>query len=137
MKYIPLFIIGIIFGIILVKGEIVSWFRIQEMFRFHSFHMYGVIGSAVVVGFISVNLIRWFKIRSISGEKIDLTPKPLKKVANISGGFLFGLGWALTGACPGPIYVLIGTGAFIFVIVLISAWLGTYVYGLVRKWLPH
>jgi len=137
MKYIPLFFIGLIFGIILVKGEIVSWFRIQEMFRFQSFHMFGVIGSAVVVGFISVTLIRKFGIRTVSGEKIDLSPKPLRKVANISGGFLFGLGWALTGACPGPIYILIGTGAFIFVAVLISAWLGTYVYGLVRKWLPH
>ena len=137
MRYIIHLLIGIYFGIVLVKGEVISWFRIQEMFRFDDFHMYGVIGSAVGVGALSVILIKVFKLKTFSGKEVNLTPKPLLRVANLAGGILFGLGWALTGACPAPIYALIGSGAYVFVIVLISAYLGTYVYALVRSKLPH
>lgn len=128
--------IGILFGIVLVKSEVVSWFRIQEMFRFQSFHMYGVIGVAVIVGIISVQLIKLRNIKSLDGRKIDLTPKPFTK-ANFIGGALFGLGWAMTGACPGPIYSLIGSGYLVFVVVLISAVLGTFTYGVLKDRLPH
>ena len=129
-------LIGIFFGIVLVKSEVVSWFRIQEMFRFQSFHMYGVIGVAVIVGVISVQFIKSQKVKSMEGKKIDLTPKPFTK-ANFIGGVLFGLGWAMTGACPGPIYSLIGGGHLVFVVVLISALLGTYTYGVLKEKLPH
>jgi uncharacterized protein len=137
MKFLTYLFLGIIFGIVLLKAEVVSWFRIQEMFRFHSFHMYGIIGSAVVVGAISVTLIRKLKIKSISGDSIDLSPKPVMKVANLAGGFLFGIGWALTGACPAPIYALIGSGLYIFLLVLVSAYIGTLIYGVVKNRLPH
>lgn len=137
MKYIIHFLLGLLFGIILIKSEVISWFRIQEMFRFQAFHMYGVIGSAIGVGLISTQLIKRFKIKTISGKAIDLTPKPLMKVANFAGGSIFGLGWAFTGACPGPIYALIGYGYLSFVVVLISAYLGTFVYGQLRSKLPH
>jgi len=128
--------IGMLFGIVLVKSEVVSWFRIQEMFRFQAFHMYGVIGVAVMVGAISVQLIRRLDIRSTDGRKIDLTPKPFTK-GNLIGGILFGLGWSMTGACPGPIYSLIGMGYLVFIVVLISAVLGTFVYGVLKDRLPH
>ena len=137
MKKVIHFILGLLFGIILIKSEVVSWFRIQEMFRLQSFHMYGVIGSAVVVGMISVLIIKKYKIRTLSGSEVDLTPKPLMKTANFAGGAIFGLGWAFTGACPGPVYSLIGYGYISFVVVLIAAYLGTYVYGLLRSRLPH
>lgn len=127
---------GILFGIFLVKSQVVSWFRIQEMFRFQSFYMYGVIGSAIVVGFISIQLIKKFKIKSIHGEKIDLHPKPFNK-GQVIGGLLFGFGWALTGACPGPLYALIGSGALVIIVALGSAVAGTWVYGLLRNRLPH
>jgi len=133
LKYL---VIGIFFGIVLVKSEVVSWFRIQEMFRFHAFHMYGVIGVAVIVGAISILIIKNRKIKSVDGKKIDLTPKPFTK-ANFIGGTVFGLGWALTGACPGPIYSLIGSGYLVFVVVLISAILGTFTYGVLKEKLPH
>src|ERR1043165_8608240 len=107
--------IGILFGIILVKGEVISWFRIQEMFRLQSFHMYGVIGTAVVTGIISVWLIKKFKVKTIYGEPIELHPKQFNK-GQVYGGLLFGAGWALTGACPGPLYALIGTGATVIII---------------------
>ena len=128
MKFIIHLILGIFFGIILTKSEVVSWFRIQEMFRFQSFHMYGLIGSAVLVGMISVFLIKKLKLRTLSGDQVDLTPKPLMKVGNFAGGTIFGLGWAFTGACPGPIYSLIGYGYLTFIIVLVSAYSGVYVY---------
>ncbi|MBS1632177.1 MAG: YeeE/YedE family protein [Bacteroidetes bacterium] len=133
LKY---FAAGILFGIILVKSEVVSWFRIQEMFRFQSFYMYGVIGSAIVVGFISIQLIKKFKIRSIHGEPIELHSKPLNK-GQIFGGLLFGFGWAMTGACPGPLYALVGSGVTVIVVALGSAIVGTWVYGLLRDRLPH
>ena len=127
---------GILFGIILVKSEVISWFRIQEMFRLQSFHMYGVIGSAIMVGIISVFIIKKFKIRSIDGEAIRLDPKKFNK-GQIYGGLLFGFGWALTGACPGPLFAQIGTGATVIIITLFSAILGTWVYGYLREKLPH
>ena len=119
---------GILFGIILVKAEVISWFRIQEMFRLQSFHMYGVIGSAVVVGIISVLLIKKFNVKSIDGELIRLEPKKFNK-GQIYGGLLFGLGWAITGACPGPFFAQIGTGATVIIVTLLSAIAGTWVYG--------
>ncbi|HJS53630.1 MAG TPA: DUF6691 family protein [Chitinophagaceae bacterium] len=127
---------GILFGIILVKSEVISWFRIQEMFRLQSFHMYGVIGSAIVVGIISVLIIKKFKIRSIDGEPIHFEPKKFNK-GQIYGGLLFGFGWALTGACPGPLFAQIGTGATVVIVTLFSAILGTWLYGYLRDKLPH
>jgi uncharacterized membrane protein YedE/YeeE len=128
--------VGIVFGIVFVKAEIISWFRIQEMFRLQSFHMYGVIGTAVVVGMISVGLIKKFNIKTIHGEKIEFHPKKFNK-GQIYGGLLFGLGWALTGACPGPLFAQIGTGAFVVIVVLLSAIAGTWTYGYLREKLPH
>jgi uncharacterized membrane protein YedE/YeeE len=127
---------GILFGIILVKSEVISWFRIQEMFRLQSFHMFGVIGSAVVVGMISIWLIKKFKVKSLEGEVIKIEPKKFSK-GQIYGGLMFGLGWAITGACPGPLFAQIGTGATVVVITLLSAIAGTWVYGKFRERLPH
>ena len=127
---------GIFFGIILVKAEVISWFRIQEMFRLQSFHMYGIIGSAVVVGIISVWLIKKFKVRTIYGESINLHPKRFNK-GQIFGGLIFGLGWALTGACPGPLFAQIGAGFTVVIFTLTSAIAGTWVYGKFRDRLPH
>lgn len=128
--------VGIIFGIVFVKTEIISWYRIQEMFRLQSFHMYGIIGTAVVVGMISVWLIKRFNIKTIYGEEIEFHPKKFNR-GQIYGGLLFGLGWALTGACPGPIFVQIGTGALVIGVVILSAIAGTWVYGYFRDRLPH
>ncbi len=128
--------IGILFGIVFVKAEIISWFRIQEMFRFQSFHMYGVIGSAVMVGALSVWLIKKFNIKTIHGEAIEFYLKSFSK-GQVIGGFLFGLGWAITGACPGPLFAQIGTGATVISITLLSAIAGTWVYGKFREILPH
>jgi uncharacterized membrane protein YedE/YeeE len=127
---------GILLGIVFVKSEIISWFRIQEMFRLQSFHMYGVIGSAVITGMISVWLIRRFRIKTIYGEPVIFHAKKFNK-GQIYGGLLFGTGWALTGACPGPLFAQIATGATVVSVVLLSAILGTWVYGLVRERLPH
>ncbi len=129
-------IVGVAFGIVFVKAEIISWFRIQEMFRLQSFHMYGVIGSAVVVGMISVWLIKKFKIKTLSGEPIEFHDKPFNK-GQIIGGLLFGFGWAITGACPGPLYAQIGTGSTVIIVTLLSAIAGTWVYGYFREKLPH
>ena len=129
-------VVGIAFGIVFVKAEIISWFRIQEMFRFQSFHMYGVIGSAVVVGVISVLLIRKFKVRTIYGEQIEFHKKQFS-VGQIYGGLLFGFGWAITGACPGPLFALIGSGATVIAVTLLSAIAGTWTYGYLREKLPH
>lgn len=127
---------GVWFGIVLIKSEVISWFRIQEMFRLQSFHMYGVIGSAVIVGIISVWLIKKFNIKSLEGEAIKLEPKKFNK-GQVYGGLLFGLGWAVTGACPGPLFAQIGTGATVAIITLLSAIAGTWFYGLLRERLPH
>lgn len=127
---------GILFGIILVKSEAVSWFRIQEMFRLQSFHMYGLIGSAVAVGMLSVFIIKKFKLKTIDGEPIQFDKKKFNK-GQIYGGLLFGFGWALTGACPGPLFALIGNGATVIIVTLFSAIVGTWVYGYFREKLPH
>jgi uncharacterized protein len=127
---------GFVFGIILVKAEVISWFRIQEMFRFQSFHMYGVIGSAVITGAISVWLIKRFKIKTIYKEEIVFHPKSFNK-GQIIGGIIFGLGWGLAGACPGPLFALIGSGASVILVTLISAIAGTWLYGYLREKLPH
>lgn len=133
LKYL---VVGIIFGIVFLKAEIVSWFRIQEMFRLDSFHMYGVIGSAVGVGLLSVWLIRKFHIKTISGETVSIADKVFDK-GQIYGGILFGIGWAITGACPGPLFAQIGAGYAAVAVTLLSAIAGTWVYGLVRARLPH
>lgn len=127
---------GVVFGIIFVKAEVISWFRIQEMFRLQSFHMYGIIGSAVLVGIISVWLIKKFNIKTIYGEPITIAPKKFNK-GQIYGGLIFGFGWAITGACPGPLFAQIGTGALAVSVTLLSAIAGTWVYGYFRDRLPH
>lgn len=128
--------VGVFFGIVLVKSEVISWFRIQEMFRFQSFHMYGVIGSAIVTGMLSIWFIKKFKVKTIYGEPIELFKKRFNK-GNVIGGLLFGFGWALTGACPGPLFAQIGTGVWVTIVTLLSAIAGTWVYGLIRNKLPH
>ncbi len=133
IKYV---VLGILFGIILIKSEVVSWFRIQEMFRLQSFHMYGVLGSAVVVGMISVYLIKRLKVKTIYDEPIVFVKKELNK-GNIIGGLLFGAGWALTGACPGPLYAQIGGGYLPVIATLFAAIFGTWCYGKWREKLPH
>lgn len=133
LKYI---IAGTLFGIIAVKSEIISWFRIQEMFRLTSFHMYGVIGTAVIVGMISIQIIKRLNIKTLSGEKISIAPKSFQK-GQIYGGLIFGFGWAITGACPGPLFAQIGSGFGIITITLLSAIFGTWVYGYFRNKLPN
>lgn len=129
-------LLGIIFGITFVKAEVISWFRMQEMFRFQSFHMYGVIGTAVVVGAISVWIIKKMRLKTISGENIVFTNKKFNK-GQVIGGLLFGFGWAMTGACPGPLFAQIASGFLVVTVVLLSAIAGTWFYGLVREKLPH
>lgn len=137
MKFIKFLSVGILFGIILTKSEVISWYRIYEMFRFQSFHMYGVIGSAVGIGILITTLIKSTKMKDFSGNQINLIPKARGWKNYLFGGIIFGLGWAMTGACPGPIYVLIGNGFGVFVVVFLSAVFGTFVYGLLRDKLPH
>jgi len=129
-------IVGIIFGIAFVKAEIISWFRIQEMFRLDSFHMYGVIGTGVVIGMLSIQIIKRFNIRSISGEEIVIPNNTFNK-GQIYGGLIFGLGWAITGACPGPLFAQIGSGYSVIIITFLSATIGVWVYGYFREKLPH
>ncbi len=127
---------GLLFGIVFVKAEIISWFRIQEMFRLQSFHMFGVIGSAIAVGMLSIFLIRKFGIRTIYGEPIHFPQRRFNK-GQIYGGLLFGFGWAITGACPGPLFAQIGTGTTVISVTLLSAIAGTWFYGFIREKLPH
>jgi uncharacterized protein len=136
MKNIRYLFLGIVFGIILTKAEVISWFRIQEMFRFQSIHMYAIIGSAVVVGAILVFIVRRLSLKTIDGEIITLPAKRMDKGVVI-GGTIFGLGWALTGACPGPLYALVGSGTTVMIVALASALLGTWTYGALQKKLPH
>jgi uncharacterized membrane protein YedE/YeeE len=132
------FALGCLFGIVLTKSEVVSWFRIQEMFRFQSFQMYGVIGSAVAVAALSVALLRRFGVRTLTGEPIVIPPKELGKGYRYwIGGTIFGVGWALTGACPGPLFALLGSGVTVFAVAVASALVGTWLYGFVRPRLPH
>ena len=129
---------GIFFGIALIKSEVVSWFRIQEMFRFDAFHMYGVIGTAVIVGMISIQLIKKYRLTDRDGNPISIPPKDSSQMYRYSiGGLLFGLGWALTGACPGPLFALLGSGWTIMLVPIAGAVVGTWTYGLLRDRLPH
>lgn len=129
-------IVGLLFGVVFVKAEIISWFRIQEMFRLQSFHMYGIIGSAVVVAMFSIWLIRKLHIKALDGEPIIIKPKKFHR-GQIYGGLLFGLGWAITGACPGPLFAQIGAGATVVIITLTSAIFGTWIYGKFKDKLPQ
>ena len=137
MKNMVYIILGTFLGIVLYKSEAASWFRIYEMFQFDSFHMYGIIGSALAVGIVLVFWIKKSKVKSFSGDIIRIPDKKKSFTRYILGGTLFGLGWALAGACPGPIYVLVGAGYWPIAIVLIGAVLGAFVYGMVRGKLPH
>jgi len=137
MKYFKFLIVGFFFGIVLLKSEAVSWYRIYEMFHFQSFHMYGIIGVAVVVGILGIQLIKKIRLNNIEGNPIRIEPKDKKFKKYIIGGIIFGLGWGLVGTCPGPIFVLIGAGFYPIIIVLFGALLGTFLYGLVRNKLPH
>lgn len=135
MKYIKFFLIGIYFGIVLTKAEVISWFRIQEMFHFQSIHMFGIIGSAIAVGATSVFLIKKFNLKSFGGEDIRLISKEYHK-GLLPGGIIFGLGWALTGACPGPMFALVGNGVEVMLVAIVAATAGTFVYGVVKDKLP-
>lgn len=131
-------VIGIFFGFVLMKSEVVSWFRIQEMFRFDSIHMYGIMGLAVLTGMLSIQFIKRFNVKDIHGNAISIPPKNSAQIPRyIIGGTLFGLGWALLGACPGPMFALLGSGLTIFLIPIAAALAGTYTYGLLRDKLPH
>jgi uncharacterized membrane protein YedE/YeeE len=137
MKVLKFILAGIIFGIVMAKSEAVSWFRIQEMFRFQSFHMYGIIGTAVTLGMILTAFIKKYKIRDFSGSKIVFQDKEKSVIRYIAGGTIFGLGWAMTGACPGPMIVNVGAGYLPMLIVVVGAILGTFLYGALQKKLPH
>lgn len=127
---------GMLFGVFLIKGEVISWFRIQEMFRLQSFHMYGIIGSAVVTAMISLQLIKKFRIKTVNNEAINIIPKTYTR-GFIYGGIIFGIGWAITGACPGPLFAQIGGGATVVIVTLSSAIAGTWMYGYLKPKLPH
>lgn len=137
MKLLKYMIPGILFGIVMTKSEAVSWFRIQEMFRFESFHMFGIIGSAVMFAAILTLIVKKTKAKSISGNEIKFAPKEKGIIRTLIGGIIFGLGWAMTGACPGPMFTLIGHGVWTIIIVIASATLGTYTYGVIKSKLPH
>ncbi|OKS86252.1 DUF6691 family protein [Mucilaginibacter polytrichastri] len=136
MKNIKFLILGLLFGIILVKSQVISWFRIQEMFRLQAFHMYGIIGSAIVIGIISIQLIKRFQLKTIHGEQTVIPDKTFHW-GNVYGGLIFGCGWAITGACPGPLFAQIGSGVLVTIVTLLSAIAGTWIYGLIREKLPH
>ncbi|HIA36768.1 MAG TPA: YeeE/YedE family protein [Flavobacteriales bacterium] len=137
MKLIKYLIIGILFGIIMTKSEAISWFRIQEMFRFQSFHMYGIIGSALLVGIILTQLVKRYGMKSSEGIPIAFKKKDVGFYRYLLGGIVFGFGWALSGACPGPMFTLVGNGVSVFIVVILSAVLGTFTYGALRDRLPH
>lgn len=137
MKFLKFLVVGILFGIILVKSEAVSWFRIYEMFRFQSFHMYGIIGTAIGTGILFLQIAKKGVIKNIKGEDIHVPKKDKGFTRYIIGGSIFGLGWALIGACPGPMYILLGTGVYSMLIVIAAALLGTFIYGILKDKLPH
>ena len=137
MKTLKYLITGTVFGIIMFKSEAASWFRIFEMFQFDSFHMYGIIGSALATGVIGIQLVKGLKLRSFSGEEIIIPPKAKGWKNYLFGGIVFGLGWGLAGACPGPIFTLVGAGFLPIILVFVFAVLGTFVYGILKPKLPH
>ena len=137
-RLLPYLLVGIYFGIIFTKSEVISWYRIQEMFRFQAFHMYGIIGSAIAVAAISVQIIKRKGIRAFDGSEIIIPPKDMGSGTRYwLGGTFFGLGWALTGACPGPMFALVGNGVLVMIVAILSAVAGTYAYGVLRPHLPH
>lgn len=137
MKYFKFLLIGMFFGIVLVKSEAVSWYRIYEMFRFQSFHMYGIIGTAIATGILFLQISKKGYLKSIIGAEIFVPIKENGFVRYIIGGTIFGLGWALIGACPGPLYILLGTGVYSMIIVIAAAMVGTFIYGVIKDKLPH
>ncbi|MDG1728872.1 MAG: YeeE/YedE thiosulfate transporter family protein [Algibacter sp.] len=137
MKVLKFLLVGIFFGIVLVKSEAISWYRIYEMFRFQSFHMYGIIGTAIVSGIIFLQISKSRHLKSIKGSDIFVPKKEDGLIRYIVGGIIFGLGWALIGACPGPMYILLGTGVWSMLIVIAAAIVGTFIYGLLKNRLPH
>ena len=137
MKFLKFLLLGIIFGIIMSKAEIISWYRIYEMFRFESFHMYGVIGSALILGLFSIQMIKFFNLKSYDGEEIHFTLKDRGFSRYLIGGVIFGLGWSMTGACPGPLFVLLGKGVWPIILIILGSVFGTFLYGLLRDKLPH
>lgn len=137
MKNLSFLIVGTFFGIVMTKSEAISWYRIIEMFRFESFHMYGIIGTAVVLGAIIVALMKRSGMKTLEGHPVTYNPMKLSIRRHIIAGSIFGLGWALVGCCPGPMYVLIGNGYSIILLVLLGAILGTYTYGAIMDKLPH
>jgi uncharacterized protein len=137
MKFIKFLLAGTLFGIVMAKSEAFSWYRIQEMFRFQAFHMYGIIGTAVILGVIGVAIIKKYKMRDLSGNQIMFYPKDKSTMRYLIGGTIFGLGWALSGACPGPMVVNVGYGYFAMLIVFFFAIVGTYLYGIIKDKLPH
>ncbi len=137
-RLIPYLLIGIYLGIVFSKSEVISWYRIQEMFRFQAFHMFGIIGSAVAVGAISIQIIKKWKIRAPGGSEIVIPPKEMGSGTRYwAGGTVFGLGWALTGACPGPLFALVGNGVSVMLVTITAAVAGTFAYGVLRPRLPH
>lgn len=138
-QLLPYLLVGIAFGIVAAKSEIISWYRIQEMFRFQAFHMYGIIGSAVIVAALSVRIIKSRGVHTRSGDPIVIPPKNLSGIGTRYwlGGTLFGVGWALTGACPGPMFALAGTGMTVILVAVAAALAGTFAYGVLRPSLPH
>lgn len=136
MKTVKYILTGVVFGIIMTKSEAVSWYRIQEMFRFQSFFMYGIIGTAVITGIIIVAVIKKFKLKDMEGQAITFTAKDRRWKKYLIGGTIFGMGWAMTGACPGPIFVLLGQGYSVMLMVIAGALSGTFLYGLLHDRLP-
>ena len=137
MKYLKYILVGFVFGIVLTKSEAVSWYRIYEMFQFQSFHMYGIITVAVVTGIVGLQIIKRVQLKNIKGEPIQVPDKEEGSIRYWLGGIFFGLGWALVGACPGPIFILIGAGFLPAILILIGALLGTFIYGVLKDKLPH
>ena len=137
MRNFSFLLLGVVFGVVMYKAETASWFRIYEMFSFQSFHMYGFMGSALFVGVVGLQLMKRNKVKAINGDAIVIPEKAKSVPRYLIGGVFFGLGWALVGACPGPIFVLLGTGIWSMLIVVVGALIGTYVYGLIRNKLPH
>lgn len=137
MKLVKFLLVGIIFGIVLVKSEAVSWYRIYEMFRFQSFHMYGIIGTAIASGILFLQLSKRSKLKTLNGAELFVPKKERGFTRYIIGGTIFGLGWAMIGACPGPMYILLGTGVYSMLIVIAAAVVGTFIYGILKDKLPH
>ena len=137
MRYFKYIVVGILFGVTLFKSEAVSWFRIFEMFHFQSFHMYGIIFSAILIGIVGIQIIKRFHLKNIKGEELHINDKNPTYRRYIIGGIIFGMGWAMAGVCPGPMFILMGSGYTVFVVFLASAMLGTFAYGYFREKLPH